>query len=104
MIVRTQAYNQWAKAVVVSRVGGVGEIAGVNFVTRNGGFVSGAKVAGWGAWWAPTSGLGGQGGVSLQITMKNGASHTTGNYPLPDYNVWNTGNVYNVYDNVPSAC
>ncbi|GAQ88415.1 hypothetical protein KFL_004260080 [Klebsormidium nitens] len=104
MVVRTQAYNQWAKAVVISRVGGVGEIAGVNFKTRNGGFTSGVKVAGWGAWWAPTSGMGGQGGVALEITMKDGKSFTTDSYPLPDYSLWGTGNVYNVFDNLPSAC
>lgn len=103
VVVRTQAYNQWAKAVVISRVGGVGEIASVNFKTRNGGFTSGAKVAGWGAWWMPTSGLGGQGGVELLVTLKDGSTLKTNDYPLPDYNLWNTGNLYNYFNNIGSC-
>jgi hypothetical protein len=103
VVVRTQAYNQWAKAVVISRVGGVGEIASVNFKTRNGGFTSGAKVAGWGAWWMPTSGLGGQGGVELLVTLKDGSTLNTNDYPLPDYNLWNTGNLYNYFNNIGSC-
>lgn len=97
IVVRTQAYNQWAKAVVISRLGGVGEISSVNFVTRNGGFVSGARVNGWGAWWMPTNGLGGQGGVDLQITLADGTQVFTSGYPLPDADLWGTGNIYNVF-------
>ncbi|GAQ83991.1 hypothetical protein KFL_001720040 [Klebsormidium nitens] len=104
VVVRTQAYNQWAKAVVVSRVGGVGEISSVNFRTRNGGFTSGAKVNGWGTWWMPTGNLGGQGGVDLLITLKDGNSLSTTGYPLPDSDIWQTGQVYNVYQNVQAWC
>ncbi|GAQ91136.1 hypothetical protein KFL_007330010 [Klebsormidium nitens] len=104
IVVRTQEYNEWAKAVVISRMGGVGEIAGVNFITRNGGFVRGARVEGWGTWWMPTESISGKGGVDLQITLTDGNTLTTTGYPLPDARVWRTGNIYNVFNNLPKTC
>eukprot|EP00243_Klebsormidium_subtile_P004672 TRINITY_DN18821_c0_g1_i1.p1 TRINITY_DN18821_c0_g1~~TRINITY_DN18821_c0_g1_i1.p1 ORF type:complete len:314 (-),score=62.57 TRINITY_DN18821_c0_g1_i1:793-1734(-) len=104
VVVRTQAYNDYAKAVVVSRVGGVGEINYINFRTRNGGFTTGAAVNGWGAWYMPTNSLAGQGGVDLLITMKDGSTLSTTGYPLPDANQWHTGNVFNVFSNNIGAC
>ncbi|GAQ88773.1 hypothetical protein KFL_004580030 [Klebsormidium nitens] len=104
IVVRTQVYNQWAQAVVISRLGGVGEIASVNFRTRNGGFTRGARVNGWGTWWMPTEGLAGKGGVDLLITLKDGNSMSTTDYPLADASQWRTGAIYNIYKNVPAAC
>jgi hypothetical protein len=103
VVIRTQDYNPYAKAVVVSRVGGVGEIARVDFKTRNGGVTPGSRVKGWGAWWMPESGLGGQGGVGLVVTTTDGKTLDMDNYPLPDYDLWETGNIYNYFNDIGSC-
>jgi hypothetical protein len=33
VVIRFEAWNQWAKAVVISRLGGLGVVVGVNFYT-----------------------------------------------------------------------
>jgi hypothetical protein len=94
-VVRTQAWNQWAKAVVVSRMHGVGEIKQIDFYTRNGGFFSGQRVEGWGAWWTPGKDLSNQGGVGLKITLADDSIvDLKDSYPLPDFSYWKTGDVY----------
>ena len=93
-VVRTQAYNIWAKSAVVSRMHGVGEIQNVDFMTRNGQFFPGRRVDGWGAWYTPGQDLSGFGGVGLKITMVDGTVIETPDYPLPDFMFWGTGNVY----------
>ena len=95
-VVRTEAWNKWAKAVVVSRLPGVGEIDHVDFETRNGGFRKGEKVQGWGSWITPGADLSGQGGVGLIITMVDGTVIKSPPYAMPDFNLWKTGDVYNI--------
>jgi hypothetical protein len=92
--VRTQAYNQWAKAIVMSRMHGVGEIKHIDFMTRSGGHYSGQRIQGWGAWWTPGQDLSGQGGVGLKVTLADDSVVLLDNYPLPDFSMWNTGNLY----------
>lgn len=58
----------------------------------------------WGAWWMPVSGLAGKGGVDLIITLKDGNSMSTTDYPLADASQWRTGAIYNIFRNVPAAC
>lgn len=94
-VVRTEAWNRWAKAIVPSRLHGVGEVSQVDFETRNGGFHKGEKVAGWGSWWIGGN-LSGQGGVNLIITMADGSVVKTVDYPLPDYDLWETGSVFDI--------
>lgn len=95
-VVRTEAWNQWAKALVVSRLHGVGEVRSVDFETRNGGFKKGEKVAGWGSWFATGGDLSGQGGVNLIITMADGSVVKTAGFPLPSFEIWKTGDVYDI--------
>ncbi|GAQ79935.1 hypothetical protein KFL_000420070 [Klebsormidium nitens] len=111
IVVRLQEWNQWAKAVVISRLGATGEIIAVDFYTaqdRNGGnsgngnrvVHTGFRVQGWGAWWSPNSNLGGQGGVGLRITVKGGQVLDTNGFPMPDYSLWHTGDIINIFQNV----
>lgn len=95
-VVRTQAYNRYAKAVVVSRLHGIGEIKNVDFMTRNGAFHPGRKVDGWGAWYTPGRDLSGFGGVGLRITMIDDSVIELADYPLPDFMFWDTGSVFMV--------
>jgi hypothetical protein len=103
VVVRIQAWNQWAKAVVPSRLSGVGEVVQVNFMTSDGGFHPGHKVNGWGAWWAPEKDLSGLGGIALEIILKDGSkvnfNQGKNQYPLADYAHWETGQLYNYYGN-----
>jgi hypothetical protein len=104
IVIRYQAYNPHAKAVVISRLPGVGVIKSVTFVTagdKNGGNSGngspvehpGSKVDGWGAWWTPGADLSNQGGVRLVITLEDGKVISQDGYPLPDYRLWSTGDI-----------
>lgn len=104
LVVRYQAYNRNAKAVVVSRAPAAGVITGVTFVTaadNNGGNSGngspvehpGSKVDGWGAWWTPGIDLSGRGGVRLVVTMEDGQVITQDGYPMPDFRLWRTGDL-----------
>jgi hypothetical protein len=96
-VVRTQAYNQFAKATVVSRMHGVGEIKHIDYYTRTGGYYSGHLVTGWGAWWTPGADLSNQGGIGLIITLADDSViDLKESYPLPDFSHWKTGDVYMV--------
>lgn len=55
---------------------------------------------GWGAWWSPNSDLGGQGGVGLRVTISNGQVLDTNGYPMPDYSLWHTSDIINIFQNV----
>jgi hypothetical protein len=94
--IRTQAYNQWAKALILSRMHGVGEIKQIDFMTRSGGYYTGQRIQGWGAWWTPGQDLLGQGGVGLKVALADDSVVLLDNYPLPECSTWNTSNLFMV--------
>lgn len=103
VVVRIQAWNQWAKAIVPSRLNGVGEVSQVNFITEHSGFHPGFRVDGWGAWWSPNADLSGHGGVALEIILKDGTRVNFNKgatpFPLADFSDWKTGQLYNFNGN-----
>jgi endo-1,4-beta-xylanase len=75
VVVRTTAWNKFAKALFVARMPGVGEVQSVDFATRDGGYFKGQKVQGWLAWFTPGQDLSGKGGIGIKVTMVDGTVH-----------------------------
>lgn len=95
VVVRTMAWNPFAKALFVARLPGVGEVRMVDFKTRNGGNYPGQKVQGWGSWFTPGQDLSGQGGIGIRVTMVDETVYDwTDSYPLPDFLILRDGDVY----------
>jgi hypothetical protein len=95
-VVRTMVWNQYAKALYVARMHGVGQVTNINFKTRQGGYHVGNPVQGWLAWFTPGRDLSGLGGVGLDITLSDGTKIVLDGYPLPDFSNWKDGDVYMV--------